>query len=99
MLFRHLKGAGQPHIPFPEALVRMNMKLSKEMETLFIPLYGKASLSKQGLFKDPYAEAVVSQLDYDWSSLKIPRKTQVMLALRAFLMDEYTKDYIASSPI
>lgn len=66
------------------------------METLFIPLLAKATLSKQGLFNDPYAEEVISQLDDGWSRLKIPRKTQVMLALRALIMDEFTRDFIAS---
>jgi len=61
----------------------MKIQLKNEMETLIIPLYGKAKMSEMGIFKDSYAEAAVNKLDYDYSRLKIQNKTQAMLAMRA----------------
>ncbi len=67
----------------------MKIRLRNEMETLIIPLYGKAKMSKMGIFKDPYAEAAVGRIDYDYSKLKIQSKTQVMLAMRAAIIDDF----------
>lgn len=68
------------------------------METLIIPLYGKAKMSKMGVFKDLYAEAAIDKLDYNYSKLKIHNKTQVMLAMRAAIIDGYTNDFISENP-
>jgi O-methyltransferase involved in polyketide biosynthesis len=70
--------------------------LNKEMETLFIPLFGKAreSRKKVPVLFDKKAIEIVSQLDYDFSSLKIPEKTNVMMCVRAKLIDDFVKDYI-----
>lgn len=76
----------------------MKIQLNNEMETLLIPLYGKAKMSKTGVFKDPYAEAAIGKLDYDYSRLKIQNKTQVMLAMRAAIMDDFCKGFIAENP-
>jgi len=76
----------------------MKIQLKNEMETLIIPLYGKAKMSEIGVFKDPYAEAAVDRLDYDYSMLKIQNKTQVMLAMRAAIIDEFAKDFIKDNP-
>ena len=76
----------------------MKIKLNKEKETLIIPLYGKAKMSEMGVFKDSYAEAAIKKLDYDYSRLKIQNKTQVMLAMRAAIIDEFSKDFISEKP-
>ncbi|RCX17885.1 O-methyltransferase involved in polyketide biosynthesis [Anaerobacterium chartisolvens] len=76
----------------------MKMHLKNEMETLIIPLYGKAKMSKMGVFKDPYAEAAIGKLDYDYSRLKIQNKTQVMLAMRAAIIDDFSRSFIGESP-
>lgn len=76
----------------------MKIQLKNEMETLIIPLYGKAEMSKTGVFNDPYAEAAISKLDYDYSRLKIHKKTQVMLAMRAAIIDDFSKGFIKENP-
>lgn len=76
----------------------MKILLKNEMETLIIPLYGKAKMSEMGVFKDSYAEAAIDKLDYDYSRLKIQEKTQVMLAMRAAIIDDFTKDFISKNP-
>jgi O-methyltransferase involved in polyketide biosynthesis len=54
----------------------MKIQLKNEMETLIIPLYGKAKMSQIGIFKDPYAEAMIEKIDYDYAKLKIQEKTK-----------------------
>lgn len=76
----------------------MKIQLKNEMETLIIPLYGKAKMSEIGIFEDPYAEAAIDKLDYDYSRLKIQHKTQVMLAMRAMIIDDFAKDFICKKP-
>ena len=47
------------------------MKLNNEIKTLFIPLLGKALMSKNNIFMhDPKAEEIISKIDYDFTSLK-----------------------------
>lgn len=76
----------------------MKISLKKEMETLLIPLYGRAMMSKKGFFIDKDAEDAIAKLDYDFSRLKILEKTQIMLSLRGALIDNYTKDFLKSNP-
>lgn len=76
----------------------MKIKLKYEMETLIIPLYGKAKMSQLGIFLDPYAEEMVQKIEYDYSKLKIQQKTQVMLAMRAAIIDNLAKDFICKYP-
>jgi O-methyltransferase involved in polyketide biosynthesis len=68
------------------------------METLLIPLYGKAKMSEMGIFPDSYAEAAITKLDYDYSRLKIQNKTQVMLAMRAAIIDGFAEEFIRENP-
>lgn len=76
----------------------MKIQLKNEMETLIIPLYGKAKMSEMGVFKDSYAEEAIDKLDYDYSRLKIQNKTQIMLAIRAAIIDDFTKNFISTNP-
>ncbi|MCF8395676.1 MAG: class I SAM-dependent methyltransferase [Melioribacteraceae bacterium] len=70
--------------------------LEKEKETLLIPLYGKAmeSRKKRPVLTDNKAVEIVSKIDFDFSSLKIPGKTNTMMCLRAKLFDNFVKDYL-----
>lgn len=72
------------------------VSLSEEMETLLIPLFGKAreSRKKAPVLIDEKAVEIISQIDYDFTSLNIPEKTNVMLCLRAKLIDNFVKDYL-----
>ena len=76
----------------------MKISLKKEMETLLIPLYGKAQMSKKGIFRDFDAEEAVEKIDYDFSKLRIQEKTQVMLSIRAAMMDDFAAAYLKEYP-
>ena len=74
----------------------MQIALKEEMETLLIPLYGRAQMSKKGLFKDPDAEEAISRINYDFSKLKIQEKTQIMLSIRSALIDDFALQFLTS---
>lgn len=69
------------------------------METLLIPLYGKAreSNNKTPILIDEKAIEIISQIDYDFTSLKIPEKTNIMMCLRAKLIDNFVKTYLGKN--
>lgn len=70
--------------------------LTEEKETLLIPLYGKAKESekKEPILIDKKAVEIVNQIDYDFKSLKIPEKTNIMMCLRAKLIDNFVKSFL-----
>ncbi len=74
--------------------------LEQEKETLLVPLYGKAleSQKKRPVLIDKKAQEIVSQIDYDFKSLKIPAKTNTMLCLRAKLIDNFTSNFLNEQP-
>ncbi len=76
----------------------MKVALQEEMETLLIPLYGKAQMSKKGLFRDLDAEAAIDQIDYDFPKLRIQEKTQIMLSIRAALIDDFAAGFLKEHP-
>ncbi|MCR3956697.1 MAG: class I SAM-dependent methyltransferase [Gudongella sp.] len=75
----------------------MNIDLDGEMETLLIPLYGKAKMSEEGIFVDTFAQKSVENLNFDFTSLKIQKKTQIILAFRAEYMDRFTQEFLSSN--
>ncbi len=76
------------------------IKLDKEKETLLIPLYGKSSESrkKTPILIDSKAMEIVGEIDYDFKSLKIPRKTNTIMCLRAKLIDNFTHVFLKDNP-
>lgn len=76
----------------------MKIALEKEMKTLLIPLYGRTEMSRRGLFRDRDAERAVMRLDYSFSRQRIREKTQVMLSLRAALIDGFAEDFLKEHP-
>lgn len=75
------------------------MDLKSESKTMFIPLLGKATMSKQNLFlKDSKAEEIVSQVQYDFKSLKQSQWLSMFLSLRASILDEICNQYIKRYP-
>ena len=75
------------------------MKLNNESKTLFIPLLGKATMSRQSLFlKDKKAEEIISKIDYDFKSLKQSRWLSMYMSLRALIIDELCNEYISKNP-
>jgi O-methyltransferase involved in polyketide biosynthesis len=66
--------------------------LTKEQETLLIPLYSKAQ--DNPLFNDEKARQILAGVDYDFDRLKTPEKTAVTLRIRAKQLDVYTRRFI-----
>lgn len=75
------------------------VKLSSVNETLFIPLYGKALMSKSNMIiKDKKAEQIINSINYDFSKLKLAKKIQIFMSLRAVIIDDYTDYFIKENP-
>jgi len=79
---------------------KQKVALTKNEETLLIPLYAKAMESSRAdsVFIDKKAEEILSEVDYDFGALKIPRKTAAMLVFRAKRLDYYTRMFLAEHP-
>lgn len=72
------------------------INLSSTAATLLITLYSRASMSKnKRILKDTKAEEIIAIAGYDEKKLKVSLKLQALLTLRAYIMDEYTKSFIA----
>ncbi|HZD59079.1 MAG TPA: class I SAM-dependent methyltransferase [Anaerolineae bacterium] len=76
------------------------IQLTEEQETLLVPLYSKAIEGQQPnpIFIDKKAQEILEHIEYDFAKLKIPRKTAVMLSIRAKKIDAYTREFLASHP-
>lgn len=74
------------------------IKLTPEQSTLLIPLYGKAreSSKTRPILEDTRAKQIMEQVDFDFSTLNIPEKTNVMMCLRAKIMDDLTLKFLES---
>lgn len=70
--------------------------LTKEQETLLIPLFSKAQ--DNPILDDDKARQILKGVQYDFGRLKIPQKTVVMMNIRAKKLDLYTEEFIAHHP-
>lgn len=71
------------------------MELNNESKTLFIPLYGKALMSKNNLFiKDSKAEEIISKVNFNFNELKQSKWLSMYMAVRAKIIDEICSRYI-----
>lgn len=72
------------------------IKLLKEKETLLIPLIARAKESKKEspIIFDEKAITITDQIDYDFKKLKIPEKTNIMMCIRAKMLDDYVKRHL-----
>ena len=69
--------------------------LSSTASTLLITLYSRCAMSKKNMIlKDKKAEEIISLAGYDEKKLKVSTKLQALLTLRAYIIDEYTKEFI-----
>lgn len=75
----------------------MNITLTPEQETLLVPLYCKA-LTDNSALSDKKAQDILSHIAYDFRQLHIPRKTCIMMCLRARQFDNYTREFLADHP-
>ncbi len=74
--------------------------LTKEKETLLTPLYSKAveSTRQNPIFVDEKAREILDQIDYDFSAVRIPRKTNITLCIRASRMDVVCREFMMKHP-
>ena len=71
------------------------INLSSTASTLLITLYSRAAMSKKGMIlEDKKAEEIISLAGYDEKKLQVSMKLQALLTLRAYIIDEYTKEFI-----
>lgn len=76
---------------------KMKITLTPEQETLLIPLYTKAQPDNP-LFFDPKAKEILRQVDYDFSRLRVPYKTVILVCQRAKKLDTVTLAFLAEHP-
>jgi O-methyltransferase involved in polyketide biosynthesis len=62
--------------------------MTNESKTLFIPLYGKAAMSREGIFTDKTAERIVEQLPQEMAHVDTSRRLAIFMAMRAALYDD-----------
>ncbi|WP_214659192.1 class I SAM-dependent methyltransferase [Candidatus Formimonas warabiya] len=80
-------------------MVMEKITLTAENETLFIPLYSKAEMSREGkILSDKKAEEIVKNIDYDFSKNKISRYVNIYMGLRAAIIDDYVNQFLQSNP-
>lgn len=71
------------------------INLSSTASTLLITLYSRAAMSKKNMIlEDKKAEEIISLAGFDQKKLKVSKKLQALLTLRAYLMDQHTKEFI-----
>ena len=60
---------------------------------MFIPLYGKAEVSKRNIFlKDNKAEEIVSKLDFDFKKLKQSKYEKLIEIFELFIRELYIEN-------
>lgn len=68
-------------------------------ETLFIPLYGRAQMSKNGwFFTDKKAEEIVSEVGYDFTKNKRSVFLDIYMSIRAAKIDNHAERFITENP-
>lgn len=69
-------------------------------ETLLVTLCAKAGESQlpDSLLKDRFAAEALAGIDYDFDRLKIDRDIMIGVALRAHLIDGWTRDFLERHP-
>lgn len=79
---------------------KIRITLDNEKETLLVPLVCKARETEKDrpILSDPMAPQLVQRIDYNFSSLKIPKKTQVTLCIRAKQFDQYAREFLDEHP-
>jgi O-methyltransferase involved in polyketide biosynthesis len=77
-----------------------NVQLSDVAETLLIRLYFRAKETQRpdALVKDEQAAALVKQLDYDFSRIKLRKHDEVAIILRLREFDRFARDFLNNCP-
>lgn len=77
---------------------KAKVRLTGEEATLLITLYAKACGCPRAVFDDEKARQIIEQIDYDFSSLKVPTGTRLTVCLRAKQLDDYLRAFLAEHP-
>lgn len=75
----------------------MDIKLTSVEKTLFTPLLGKASDYgiKSSILSDKKAQEIINSINFDFSQMKENSIGNSMASLRAKIIDNLVKEYIA----
>jgi O-methyltransferase involved in polyketide biosynthesis len=76
------------------------LHLTGAKQTLLITLHAKAmeSRSPDSLLKDRFADQVLSRLDYDFKPLDLGPDGAISMAMRAKILDDWTRTFIEKHP-
>ena len=79
---------------------KIPLSLDGVSETLLITLYARARESQRpdAMIKDDTAVAVVNQMDYDFSRLRLQRHDEVAIIVRMAKFDALARDFLARNP-
>ena len=75
---------------------KIKLEENTVMQTLVMPLYGRALCSKKNpdVFPDKSAEAAIEKIDYDFSQLKYAEATVMVWAMRRQFLGDRAKEYL-----
>lgn len=71
----------------------------KISETLLIPLYMRARESrrqKDAIVRDPFAQALVEQIEYDYSKFETAKMSEIGCCIRCRFFDDMVRDFVSS---
>ncbi|MBQ8825849.1 MAG: class I SAM-dependent methyltransferase [Oscillospiraceae bacterium] len=72
--------------------------MTNESMTLFIPLYGKAMMSREGFYNDKKAEEIYRNERSRFNGVDTSKKLAVYMTMRAMQYDSFADDFIAGNP-
>jgi O-methyltransferase involved in polyketide biosynthesis len=76
---------------------KTKITLTPEQETLLVTLYAKAQPGNP-LFFDLKAQEILNQVEYDFTRLRVPYKTVILVCQRAKKLDAIVCDFLAQNP-
>ncbi len=77
-----------------------HVRLGGVAETLLIPLYFRAKESQHpdALIKDEQAVALVKQIDYDFTRIRLRKHDEIAIILRLREFDRFARDFLSRCP-
>ena len=72
--------------------------MKNESKTLFIPLYGKAEMSRSGFFPDETAERIAASQPEEFQNVDSSKRLAVYMAMRAMQYDSLTEQFLKEHP-
>lgn len=75
--------------------------LTEVRETMLLTLMGKARESRlpNSILNDRFAAEAMDRIDYDFRRLRPRKAADIILALRALIFDEVTRNFLATHPL